>query len=92
MSLRWDPKDPDEEVDYQVDWSGRLDEGDTIAASAFTVPTGLTQPKPATFSDTTTTVWLGSGAAGTTYTILNRVTTAGGRIYDQSVKIRIKER
>lgn len=93
MSLKWDPKDPDEVVDYQVDWSARLDEGDAIASSTWSVSVGAGLVIASnTFSDTTTTVWLSAGDAGVNYTLLNRVTTSGGRTFDQSVKLRIKEK
>lgn len=91
MALTWEePKDPDEVLDYQIDWSGRLDEADTIATSTWTVPDGLTEGAPDSFDDTTTTVWLTGGTLGTTYDLLNRVTTAGGRTMDQTMKLKVK--
>jgi hypothetical protein len=86
--LQWPPKDPDEILDYQVDWTDRLGE-DTIATSAFTVPAGLTKDSESS-TDTAATVWLSGGTLAASYEILNRITTAGGRTMDQTVKIRIK--
>lgn len=80
-------KDPNATLDYKVDWEAWLD-GDTIATSAWTVPDGLTADAD---SNTTTsaTVWLSGGTEGTTYTVLNRVTTAAGRTDDRSILIRV---
>ena len=38
------------------------------------------------------TVWLSGGTAGMVCIILDRVTTSLGRTYDQSVKLRIKNK
>jgi hypothetical protein len=84
-------KDPDEKLDYGFDWEQALD-GDTIAASAWTVPTGITQstsPVP-TFNDTTTTIWLEAGTAGEKYIIVNRITTAAGRIFEASFRVSVR--
>ena len=47
MALEWDFKDPDEVLDYRVDWSARLD-GDTIASSTWEVLAGLTKDSDGT--------------------------------------------
>lgn len=82
-------KDPNSVLDYSIDWSDWLDT-DTIATSTWTIPAGLTMGNE-TNSTTTVTVWLSGGTAGTTYTILNRITTAGGRTADQTFKIFVRE-
>lgn len=89
MSLSWPFKDPDEVLDYHIDWSDRLDTGDTIVTSTWTVPTGITLDDDDQ-TTTTTTVWLSSGTLATTYEILNRIVTAAGRTMDQTVKLKIK--
>lgn len=85
----WPNKDPDEVLDYEFTWSKRLD-GDTILSSTWTVPSGLTEDRPSTFTSTTTVIWLAGGELGKSYVILNRIVTSGGRTMDQSAKIRIK--
>lgn len=90
MSKSWSGvKDPDEVKDYEVDWSDLLDT-DTIATSTWSVTegSGLTIDSD-TNDTTTTTVWLSDGVAGT-YSLLNRVTTAGGRTYDQTCKLKVR--
>jgi hypothetical protein len=90
MSLSLPPKDPDEVLDYTVDWSQRLD-GDTISTSAFTFETqaGLVKNTDSK-TTTTTTVWLSAGTIDLTGVILNRIVTTGGRTMDQSLKLKLK--
>lgn len=93
MSLTWPaPKDPNEVKDYRLDWSEFLGGEDTITGSTWTASgTGLTINEDS-FTDTATTVWLSAGTLGATYSLLNRVTTAGGRTYDQTARIRIRSK
>ncbi len=84
-------KDPNEVVDYDITWADQMtDLDDTIATSTWTVPAGITKD---TSSNTTTRtkVWLSGGTTGETYTLLNRITTTGGRTLDQSVKLKMKD-
>ncbi len=83
-------KDPSDRLDYQIDWSAWLGD-DAISASAWTVPDGLTEHSS---SNTTTaaTVWLAGGTAGQDYRVTNQITTAGGRIKQQSITIQVQER
>lgn len=72
-------KHPSGTLDYRVDWSKWLDPGDTIASATWTVPTGLTQPFPASSTTTEATVWLAGGADGSDYEIECSITTAQNR-------------
>lgn len=89
MSIAWAAKDPDEVLDYGVDWTERLD-GDTIATSAISLVTaaGLTIGSQ---SNTTTasSVWLSGGTAGETAELLCRITTAAGRTMDEEITLAI---
>lgn len=87
MTLTWPHKDPDEVLDYQIDWSTRLG-GDTISSSEWTVPDGLTEDS-ATNDTTTATIWLSGGVLGKVYEVQNRIVTAGGRTMDQTVLLAI---
>ena len=88
MARRWnDPKDPDEMLDYTVDWAEAL-AGDTIASSVWTVPTGITRGLD-TNTATTATIWISGGTADQNYTLLNRITTAGGRTREQTCTLRV---
>jgi hypothetical protein len=94
MAIAWpEPKDPDEVLDYELDWSGRLDGDDTIVTSTWTVPAGLTEgPDPDSVSDdgTKTVIWLSGGTLAANYDLLNRVVTAGGRTMDQTVRLKVR--
>jgi hypothetical protein len=91
--LQWDAlKDPDEIKDYSLDWSEVLEGGDTLIDSEWTVTSGdnltiVSQP----YTSTHSIVWLSGGETGT-YHLLNRVETFGGRIYDQTVKLKVKSK
>jgi hypothetical protein len=82
-------KDPNAVLDYIIDWTDWLN-GDTITDSAWIVPTGITKESE-NFTDEKTTIWISGGTAGTTYLVINRITTGSGRINDQSFKIYLKE-
>lgn len=93
--LQWPPKDPDEVLDYQLDWADpddpRLETGETLTASQYSIVEGDVEINSQTFAESgLTTVWLSGGTSGTLCIVLNRVTTSGGRTYDQSVKLRIR--
>jgi len=90
MTLYWPDKDPDEVLDYQLDWADRLD-GDTIATVTWAVPSPLIKGAESATS-TVATVWLSGGTADTIYSIGCRITTAAGRTLDQTVKIRVRQR
>lgn len=91
MALSWPAKAPDERLDYRIDWSARLGDDDTIASSLWIVPDDLTAETPTIEADDTMTqIWLSDGVLGVTYQIVNRVTTAVGRIMDQTMKLKIK--
>ncbi len=83
-------KDPDEILDYKVDWSDWL-VSDTINTSTWTVPAGLTAGA-ASNTTTTATQWISGGTAGTTYTVTNRIVTAGLRTAERSITIKVQSR
>lgn len=70
------PKLPAEVRDYRLDWSGFL--GDDTIGTSEVVVTGATLDS-GTNDDTSATIWLSGGTLGTTATITNTITTAGGR-------------
>jgi hypothetical protein len=91
--LQWPAKDPNEVLDYTVDWSARLTTGEKIDASTFTVDAdSAVTIQSQTFSHTTATVWLINGTVGKTAEVLNRVTTSAGRVMDETVLLPIQTR
>jgi len=86
-----DPKDPADRLRYRMDWSAFLGPlSDTIATSTWDAG-GLTASGTQVETGALAT-WLEGGAAGVSYTIANRITTAQGRIVERSFKIKVQER
>lgn len=83
-------KDPDARLDYRVDWTSWLD-SDTIANSEWIIPTGIVYEAD-TFDTTSATVWLSGGSLGSSYEVVNRITTAAGRIDDRTITIIIRQK
>ena len=84
-------KSPAAELDYTVDWSDWLPDGDTISSVVWVVPAGLTQ-ESASNSTTGATVWLSGGTLGAVYTVTCKITTVGGRIDTRSFRVRVAQR
>jgi hypothetical protein len=89
MSFNWPAKDPDEILDYSINWVQPL-ANDTIVTSTWAIsgPGGLTQTT-ATNTATLATIWLSGGTLSQTYAVKNTIVTAGGRTFDQTVNIKI---
>lgn len=89
MTTKWQAvKDPDEVKDFGLVWADLL-LTDTITGSSWIVPDGITKDSDA-FDDDSTTIWLSGGTDGETYRLTNRVTTAGGRTYDETCVLKCK--
>ena len=84
-----EPKDPNDVLDYRVDWSKWLRDGDTILVSEWIVPDGIEMDSE-TNTNTTTIIWLSGGTTGR-YSLTNRITTAQGRQRDRTITIRVRE-
>jgi hypothetical protein len=106
MSYRWPNKDPDETLDYSIDWSRFLGDGVTISSvqwyvnDASGVKTALNsgetvntiQNVSQTNTNTVATINLGSGTANVEYKFYCRVTDSSGSQAERVVKLRVKER
>jgi hypothetical protein len=88
--ISWPFKDPNEVLDYEIDWAARIG-GDTISTVTWTVPGGITKNSDALAGDITV-IWLSGGTAGTNYDIGCRVVTTGGRTYDETVTLNVSNR
>lgn len=81
-------KTPNEIYDYGFNFAPKLDVGDTLSTSTWTIPAGLTVG--ATGNNTTSTsVFLSGGTVGNDYACVNRVTTAGGRAIERDFVLRV---
>lgn len=97
---RWPDKDPNENLDYDIDWAGTVDApgrafGDALASSVWAITgnddtvlvIGITS-----FSTTIAKVWLSGGTLKVNYKLTNTVTTVGGRTMEKSGYLLIKEK
>jgi len=78
-------------LDYTIDWSDWLATGETISASTWTVPTGLTSTDTGV-TTTSATVWLSGGTRDTVYVVTNEIDTNQSRTAQRSLVIRVEER
>ena len=105
MSYKWPDKDPDEILDYSVDWSRFLDD-DTISTvtwfihdatdtkeevSDAEVVNGL-QFVQGTVSGQVATARFSLGTNNVRYTVVCRINTTEGLQYERSIFLRIKEK
>ena len=89
-------KDPEAVLDYLIDWGAEyLTAGELIAASDWSVvpeETGGVTVAGSDFDATTSTVKAAGGLAGHLYRLVNRITTAAGRVDERSIVIRVEDR
>jgi hypothetical protein len=85
----WPDKDPDEVLDYDINWSKRLASGETISTSTWSVVSGSVTINSDATSSPRTKVWLQGGSLGETCKVQNRVVTSASRTMDQSGYLRI---
>lgn len=89
--LGTDMKRPDDRLDYDVDFARRgwLDESDTIIdASAHAEPADISVDTVAVYGPVVK-VWLSGGEAGRSYKINVIVSTAEGRVKEDTFQIRV---
>jgi hypothetical protein len=87
-------KDPNEVLDFYVDWSSRLSEvspADTIATSSWSATNGLTVDS-STNTTTSATVWVSGGTDRKYSELTNRVVTASGRTFDHTIVVKLQHR
>lgn len=87
---RWPFKDPDEVLDFEVDWDARLG-ADTISTVTWTMPTGLTLDSQSVNGDVAI-AWISGGTTGQSYNVGCRVVTTGGRTYDETIILPVRTR
>jgi hypothetical protein len=90
MTTFYFDKTAGEDKDFTLDWSVDLGT-DTIASSTWSVPAGsvtIASPAPS-FTTSTTTVWTAGGDPGDNCLLVNSITTAAGRDFEQRLVISI---
>lgn len=98
---RWPNKDPNEVLDYDIDWAGTAQAPGRAFADPLTssfwmltnVPDdGMLVMGATSFSSGATKIWLSGGTVNKTYKVTNRVTTSEGRTMDKTGLLTIKEK
>lgn len=104
MSFKWPPKDPDEILDYSIDWSRYLD-GKTISACTWyvddadgvktTIGNGVVvygiQNVTSTISNGITTINLGLGTNNIDYKFTCSITDSNGNVTERVVRLKVKD-
>lgn len=91
-------KQPDDEQDYDMDFTAYIesmgesvDDAHTVdveVSTGLTLGTGL---KASSISSGVAKAWVSGGTTATKYTITYTLHTAGGRIHQQEIKLAVKE-
>lgn len=104
MSFRWPNKDPDETLDYSVDWSRWLN-GATISSVVWSVDSSAgvkttiaasntvngIQNVSQTISGGVATINLGLGTANTEYKFYCTMSDSSGNVAERVIRLRVKE-
>jgi hypothetical protein len=86
-------KDPDATLDYGVDWSGYLEDGEALSLSEWSVaPAGGLVLAGEANGASSATVQVAGGQRGHVCRLTNRVTTSLGRTDERSITIRMEQR
>lgn len=106
MSLKWPNKDPDETLDYSIDWSRFLGNA-TIASFTWFVDdsdgtkTQLSNSGPlvngiqlvsSSNTNTVVTAHLGSGTNNKLYKFTCQITDTNGLVVERSIRLRVRNK
>ena len=91
MAFRTYIKHPSATLDYTIDWSNWLADGETIVSVVWKVGDGVTQVS-ASHTSTTTLIWLSGGELDNTYDISCRITTSSSRIDERAFSVQMEYR
>ena len=96
MSRAWPtPKDPDERLDYTLDWRRELEKHDDSIFESYWDFEGDNDGELVIESNGVsgykTYVWLIGGTDRQRYTLKNRLITTDGRIYERTVSLTIQD-
>ena len=82
---------PNAKLDYGFDWTAWLASDETISTSTW--DTGvLTSSSPQITGNKITSVFVEGGTVGTSYKIVNTITTSVGRIDSRTIRLSCKNR
>lgn len=87
--------DPQSTLDYTIDWASLLDvtsPQDTISTSNWRVEGDSSMTVGSTGQDgTKTSAFVSGGTVGEIAKLINTVTTAGGRTYERTIYLTVKQ-
>lgn len=90
--MKYAVKDPSEVLDFTLDLTAPMTlDADTISTHTVTAATGITKASDAA-TTTTVTAWLSGGTHGVDYPITYRAVTSGGRTYERTIIVRVRNR
>lgn len=84
-------KDPDERLDYDVDFSRWLTDTDELSTAVIETENTVAVADQTDVSRTAVKVWMAGGVSGETGKITVRVTTIQGRIKEACFRLKIKD-
>lgn len=87
MSGSWSDKKVGELVDFSLEWKYRLNKGETISTSSWTV-TGNLVISANTFGESKSTIWVANGTPGYA-NLTNTIVTSEGRRYIETRLLKI---
>lgn len=82
----WAEQDKDAFLDYSLDWSDWLEDGDTIVTSNWSADSALTL-NSSSVSGGLTSVWIQGGVVNTWYAVTNTVTSDQGRHDQRTIRL-----
>lgn len=82
-------KDPDDTLDYDVDYDRFLPDGDTIQSATATADDGITI-ESVSVSGNVVKTWVSGGVSGASYVVTVNATSTGGRIKDVCFTLRVR--
>lgn len=84
-------KDPAAALDYEMDWSAWLEDGETISAVEITSPDGALTVTNASTANGKVLWRLAGGVANIDYTITVQITTSSEQVDHRSVRIPVRD-
>ena len=85
-------QDPQEQLDYALDWSDFLASGETISGSSWSASSTALTIGTVSATTTVTAAFVSGGVNGSVYRLTNKITTNQTRIAERSVIVRVEER
>lgn len=85
-------KDPDDQLDYRIDWNPRLNDEEIINTAVWSVVEGDIEITSSIIDGGFAVVWVRGGTPNQRQLLNCRITTSGGRQFDQRsyIDVRVK--